>query len=134
MCATARDLEPSGAEVRREIVAHQLDDVNALLEALAAALRDGDGERAAGIRASLRRYALAMRWHLERIRDAVLSYADEHKRFPDELLAPAFVLTSLAPDDTRTIALCDQLSDEGRAVLAHAAAVIAVARDRRRIE
>jgi hypothetical protein len=105
-------------EMRPDIVTRQLDDVNVLGEALAAALRDGDAVRIEIIRASLVRYALAATWSRDRYLPAILAYANEHAEFEDDLFAPAFILEAIAPKDAETAKLVSAASDEVRALLA----------------
>jgi hypothetical protein len=102
-------------DLRRQAVACQMDDLNALAEAVATALNEGDEERAAGLRASMDRFARAMAWNRDAVLPAILDYASKHR--DDELFAPTFVLQSIAPASPKTIDLLARLSPDARALL-----------------
>jgi len=119
------------ASLHHDIVTRQLDDVNVLAEALAAALRDGDAVREETVRASLDRYALAAGWNGDRYLPAILAYVKEHAEFDDDLFAPAFILQSIAPDHAETTRLLGGLSDDVRALLARCGSRLLVDPDRR---
>ena len=101
------------------LVAHQLDDVNVLAEALVAALNENDDVRSKAIRVSMDRYVLAMGWSRDRYLPTIVAYAKEHAEFDDELFAPAFILKAIAPEHTKTSEIFGALSDDVRALLAH---------------
>jgi hypothetical protein len=81
-------------DLRHDVVTRQLDDVNVLGEALAAALNDHDDARAATLQASLERFALAMGWSRDKLLPAVVTYANALPALDDDLFAPAFILSS----------------------------------------
>jgi len=120
--ATFEKSPTASQEFRQAVVFHQLDDLNALGDALAAAARDCDTTRLAIIRASLDRFALAFRWSAEAAVPAVLAYLDEHKEFDDDLFGPAFVLGTIAPGHENTVALLARLPQSVRDLLALARA------------
>jgi hypothetical protein len=92
--------------------------VNVLGEALVAALNEKDDSRAANLRASIDRFALAMSWSRDKFLPAILAYANERAEFDDELFAPAFILKSIAPDHLETAALLAKVSQDVRVLLA----------------
>ena len=110
--------EAALAEWRMDIVTRQLDDVNVLAEAMAAALKDDDAVRVASIRNSMARYAHAMGWSRESYLPAIVAYAKEQSEFDDDLFAPAFILKSIAPDSPETAVLLAQISQDVRDLLA----------------
>ena len=113
--------EPQG-DVRREVVFQQLDNLNALGDALATASRNGDAAQLATVRASLDRFGLAMGWNAEAVLPAILAYVEEHAEFDDELFGPAFVLSRIAPGHERTAVLLARLPQVVRDLLAVAGA------------
>jgi len=110
--------EATLVEWRMDIVTRQLDDVNVLAEAMAAALQDDDVVRVASLRATMARYALAMGWSMKSYLPAIVAYAKEQSEFDDDLFAPAFILKSIAPDNPETAALLAQISHDVRDLLA----------------
>jgi hypothetical protein len=107
----------SQQSLRHSVVFHQLDDLNALADALAMASREDDAERIAGIRASMDRYALAMGWNKDSSLPAILAYVDEHSEFDDDLFGPAFILKAIAPEHAATVALPARLPQVVRELL-----------------
>ena len=103
------DSASSHQSLRYSVVFHQLDDLNALADALAMASREDDAERIATIRASMDRYALAIGWNVESALPAILAYLDEHSEFDDDLFGPAFILGAIAPERPETAALLARL-------------------------
>jgi hypothetical protein len=110
------------AGLRRESVACQLDDVNAMAESWATALDEKDIERAAAVRAAMERHARALAWNVEGAIPALLAYAEDRRHFGDELFAPAFVLQAIAPDHPETAKLLARISDDCRVLLERALA------------
>jgi hypothetical protein len=108
----------SDIDLRQDLVTRQLDDVNVLGEALVAALNEKDDSRAANLRASIDRYALAMSWSKDKFLPAVVAYAMECPDFDDDLFAPAFILRSIAPDHAEMAALLAKVSQDVRDLLA----------------
>ena len=106
-------------DLRQDLVARQLDDVNVLAEALVAALNEDDEVRSKAICVSMDRYALAMGWYRDKYLQAIAAYVKEHAEFEDELFAPAFILKSIAPGEARPSEILGALSDGVRALLAH---------------
>jgi hypothetical protein len=104
--------------IRRDAVFHQLDDLNAMGDALAAAVREHDAEHIANLRASLGRFTVAMGWHAETVLPAILAYVDKHGAFVEDLFAPAFILRSIAPQAQETAALLARLPESVRDLLA----------------
>jgi hypothetical protein len=102
-------------DLRRQAVACQMDDLNALAEAVATALNESDEERAAGLRASMDRFTRAMAWNLDAVLPAVLDYASKHR--DDDLFAPGFVLQSIVPASPDTGNLLARLSPDAQALL-----------------
>jgi hypothetical protein len=100
------------------VVFHQLDDINAIGDALASAARDSDAEHIANLRASLGRFAVAMCWHPETALPAILAYVDKHAAFDEDLFAPAFILRSIASQAQETAAIFAQLPESVRELLA----------------
>jgi hypothetical protein len=92
--------------------------VNVLGEAFVAALNEKDEVQTADLRASLGRFALAMSWSRDKFLPAIVAYAKERPEFDDELFAPAFILTSIAPDHPETAALLAKVSQNVRVLLA----------------
>lgn len=111
------DSASSQQSLRHSVVFHQLDDLNALADALAMASREDDAERIATIRASLDRYALAMGWNKDSSLPAILTYVDEHSEFDDDLFGPAFILSRIAPGHEQTAALFARLPQVVRELL-----------------
>jgi len=107
-------------EWRHDLVTRQLDDVNVLGEALAAALNDRDDARAATLRASLERFVLAMSWSRDKLLPAIIAYANGLPALDEDLFAPAFILNSIAPDHPETAALLSKVSHDVRDLLARA--------------
>jgi hypothetical protein len=107
--------DATAAQLRREAVACQMDDLNALAEAVVTALNEGDEARAAGLRASMDRFVLALGWNVDAVLPAVLAYASEHR--DDELCAPGFVLQAIAPANPATADLLARLSPDVQALL-----------------
>lgn len=108
----------SAEEIRRDVVFHQLDDLNALADALASAVHDSDATRLTVIRGSLERFAEALGWNAGAAVPAVLAYLDEHREFEDDLFGPAFVLSVIAPSHEQTVALLARLPQSVRDLLA----------------
>jgi hypothetical protein len=108
------------AAVRQDVVEQQLDNINVLAEALATAIRDGDFEEEAKLRVSLARSVAAFRWGASACLPGILAYANIRSDSDDDLFAPAFILTSMAPDQPDTLQLVARLSDDVRALLARA--------------
>jgi hypothetical protein len=107
--------DATAAQLRREAVACQMDDLNALAEAVVTALNEGDKARAAGLRVSMDRFVLALGWNLDGVLPAVLAYASEHR--DDELFAPGFVLQAIAPEKPETADLLAEVSPDIQALL-----------------
>ena len=99
----------SQQSLRQSVVSHQLDDLNALGDALAAAARDGDPERLATVLSTMERFVVAFEWGREAALPAIFSYVDSHSELPDDLFAPAYVLRTISPSHERTAALLAQL-------------------------
>jgi hypothetical protein len=116
-CSTSPTAEFQLA-VQRDVVCHQLDDLNALGDALAVAAQENDAERIASLRESLARYALAAGWLAETPLAPVLAYVEAHGEFDEDLFAPAFILSAVAPDHPQTVALLARLPEPVRALLA----------------
>jgi hypothetical protein len=112
--------EPS---LRHAVVCHQLDDLNALGDALAAAVRDDDAARLTPIRDSLARFALAFGWNAEAALPLVLAYVEKHTEFDDDLFGPAFILQAIAPGHAQALALLARLPPSVRELLALAGPV-----------
>lgn len=112
------DSASSQQSLRHSVVFHQLDDLNALADALAMASREDDAERIATIRASLDRYALAIGWSKDSALPVILAYIMEHSEFDDDLFGPAFLLSAIAPDHPETAALLTRLPRTLRDLLA----------------
>jgi hypothetical protein len=108
----------SDIDLRQDLVTRLLDDVNVLGEAFVAALNEKDEVQTADLRASLGRFALAMSWSRDKFLPAIVAYAKERPEFDDELFAPAFILTSIAPDHPETAALLAKVSQNVRVLLA----------------
>jgi hypothetical protein len=106
------------SDLRRDVVFHQLDDLNALGDALAAADREQDGARLAIVRSSLDRCARALGWRVEAAVPAVLAYVDTHADCSDDWFGPAFVLGRIAPEHAQTAALRGRLPLAVRELLA----------------
>jgi hypothetical protein len=104
--------------VRHDVIEQQLDNINVLAEALAMAIRDGDSENEAKLRVSLARSVAAFRWGASACLPGILAYANVRSDSDDDLFAPAFILTSTAPDQPDTLQLVAQVSDDVRALLA----------------
>ena len=104
-------------DVRLDAVACQLDDLNALAEALATASNEDDAERLVALGDSLDRYAVALSWNVEAVLPVIAAYAERHAGIPDELFAPAFVLKAIAPDSRELAALAPKLSPDVTALL-----------------
>jgi hypothetical protein len=118
-----RTLDDTRRAVGRAVVFHQLDDLNALGDALAAASRQTDAEQLATVRASMDRFAVAIAWNRDFSLPAILAYIEEHSEFDDDLFAPAFILSTIAPERPETIALLARLPPAPRALLALATAL-----------
>jgi hypothetical protein len=103
--------------VRREVVEQQLDTINVLAESLATAIRDGAAENEAEVRASLDRFVATFRWGADARLLAILAYANARDDSDDDLFAPAFILTSTAPDHPETGPLLARLSEDAHALL-----------------
>lgn len=101
-----------------EVVFHQLDDINALGDALASAAQADDVEALTTLRASLERYTVGMGWHATAALPAILAYLDKHSAFEEDLFAPALVLQAIAPMAPETAALLARLPETVRALLA----------------
>jgi len=99
-----------------------MDDLNALAEALVAALNEGDAERATRIRASMDRFALALGWNPEGTLLAIHAYANKTRRAADDLFGPAFILKRIAPEHPETARLLARISSDCRALLDRLAA------------
>jgi len=106
-------------DLRQDLVARQLDDVNVLAEALVTALNENDDVRSTAIRVSTDRYVLAMGWSRDRRLPVIAAYANEHAEFDDDLFAPAFILKSIAPEHAKTSEILGTLSDNVRTLLTH---------------
>jgi hypothetical protein len=104
--------------LRQAVVSHQLDDLNALGDALAAATQENNAEQLVIIRASIARYVLGLGWHAETALPAILAYVDEHSEFDDDLFGPAFILQAIAPEHAETTALLARLPKSVRELLA----------------
>jgi hypothetical protein len=104
------------------VLFHQLDDLNALGDALTIAARENDAGQLASLRASMARYALATGWLVEPPIAAILAYVEEHREFDEDLFGPAFILNAVAPDHPVTTALLARLPEPVRALLATALA------------
>jgi hypothetical protein len=104
-------------DLRRETVACQMEDLNALAEAMVVALNQGDADRADGIGASMDRFVLALGWSVAGVLPGILAYASTRARTPDELFAPAFILKSIAPDHPETANLLARISPDCHALL-----------------
>ncbi len=104
--------------LRQAVVSHQLDDLNALGDALAAATQENNSEQLVTIRASIARYVLGLGWHAETALPAILAYVEAHTDFDDDLFGPAFVLEAIAPEHTQTAALLARLPPSVRELLA----------------
>ena len=103
---------------RRELVTRQLDDVNALIEALVAANNGNDAAQIASTRTSLERFILAMSWSSDQLLPAIIAYASEHAEFEDDLFAPALILSKIAPRHEQTTALLARVPQAVRELLA----------------
>lgn len=108
----------SQQSLRQSVVSHQLDDLNALGEALAAAARDSDADQLAGLRATLGRFALAMGWNADTAISAIVAYGREHGEFEEDLFGPAFVLRAIAPGHPETVACFERLPPSIRDLVA----------------
>jgi|GEM_PF-2599441 len=108
-------------DLRREVVSQQLDDLNALAEALLAAWKEDQVAQADGVRATMARRALAMGWNLDASLEAIVAYAHERSDLDDDLFAPAFILSCAAPEREETAVLRRRLSPEARELLARLA-------------
>jgi hypothetical protein len=119
---TSRRRSSVRAQTRRDlfhdVVFHQLDDLNALGDALAAAARGNDTAHLSTLRASVDRFAVALGWNAEAALPAILAYVKEHGEFDDELFGPAFILRSIAPEHAQTTALLARLPQPVRDLLA----------------
>ncbi len=102
-------------ELRRAMVACQMEDLNALAEALVAALNLGDDAKVAEIRSSMNRFALAIAWNARGMLPAIVDYASKHR--DDDLFAPAFVLQAITPDGPEMGELLVKLSPDAQALL-----------------
>jgi hypothetical protein len=107
-----------GARLHACVVSHQLDDLNALGEALATASRDEDPERIGTILATMERFVVAFEWNSESVLPSIFAYVESHADFPEDLFAPAFVLRALAPEHPPTRALLARLPQSVRDLLA----------------
>jgi hypothetical protein len=114
---TAPNRPETSASLRRETVALQLDDVNVFAEALAAAFNEDDDQRIEGIRASLDRYVLALGWNAGAVVPAVVAYAAERRDDDEDLFAPAYVLSAIAPGREEAKAVRARLSPDAEALL-----------------
>jgi hypothetical protein len=81
------------------------------------AIRDGDSENEATLRVSLARSVAAFRWGANACLPGILAYANARPDADDDLFAPAFILTSWAPEHPETRQLATRLSDDVRALL-----------------
>ncbi len=108
----------AGLPLRQSVVFQQLDDLNALGDALAVAAHEPDPERLATISATIDRYPLAAGWSAEAALPAIVAYVEARSDFPEDLFAPAFLLQAIAPDHPQTTALQGRLSEPVRARLA----------------
>lgn len=97
------------------MVACQMEDLNALGEALVAALNQGDDAKIAEIRSSMNRFALAIAWNARGMLPAIVDYASKHK--DDDLFAPAFALQAIAPGGRETAELLPMLSHDAQVLL-----------------
>jgi hypothetical protein len=104
--------------IRSDAVFHQLDDLNAMGDALASAVCDNDVEHIASLRASLGRFTVAMGWRAEAVLPVILAYVDKHAAFAEDLFAPAFILRAIAPQAQETAALLARLPESVRDLLA----------------
>lgn len=111
-------LGSAATPLRHEVVAHQLDDLNALGDALITATGNGDPERLATVLATMERFLVAFGWSPEAALPALLEYVAAHAELPDDLFAPAFVLGAIAPDLDETAALLARLPASVRELLA----------------
>jgi hypothetical protein len=84
--------------LRLETVAHQLDDVNVLGEALVAAFNEADDARIARTRAALDRYVVALGWNLKPTRGRGLLP-------PDAQLDAGFTLSLAGENQTASASL-----------------------------
>ena len=109
--------------IRHDVVEQQLDNINVLAEALATAIREGDSENEAKLRVSLDRSVVAFRWGADPRLLATLAYANARDDSDDDLFAPAFILTSTAPDRSETRQLLARLTEDAHALLARVTAV-----------
>jgi hypothetical protein len=109
--------------IRHDVVEQQLDNINVLAEALATAIRDGDSENEAKLRVSLGRSVVAFRWGADPRLLATLSYANARDDSDDDLFAPAFILTSTAPDRSETRQILARLTEDAHALLARVTSV-----------
>jgi hypothetical protein len=114
-CPTPAISSDSADQLRRATVACQMDDLNALAEAVVAALNEGDEARAGELQASMERFVLALAWNVKGVLPAIVAYASTHQ--DDELFAPAFALQSIAPRAADTADLLARLSADARALL-----------------
>jgi hypothetical protein len=104
-------------QLRLDLVARQLDDINVLAEAYVIANRDGEQDYARSQQEAMDRYATAMAWNDEAQLAAILAYANNLSTGHDELFAPAFILATVAPDHPETKLVEGRLSEDARAVL-----------------
>jgi hypothetical protein len=109
---------PMPTTLDHTVVFHQLDDINALGDALASAAQAGDDEQLATLRASLGHFAVAMGWKAETALPTVLAYVDGHGAFEEDLFGPAFILQAVAPEHPETVALLARLPESVSALLA----------------
>ena len=108
----------TGRDLRRDRVFHQLDDLNAVGDALAAASSDEDPEPIGTILATMDRFVVAFDWSGESALPGILAYIESHAEFPEDLFAPALVLSTIAPHHEQTAALLARLPQSVRDLLA----------------
>jgi len=110
-------LESVVTPLHRAVIAHQLDDLNALGDALAAVARDDAPERLATVLATIDRFVAAFDWNGESALPGIFAYLGEHAELPEDGFAPALVLSRLAPHHEQTAALVARLPQDVRDLL-----------------
>jgi hypothetical protein len=104
--------------VLRDVVFHQLDDLNALGDALLSASADGDPVRVTTVLDTIDRLTVALGWQTEAVVPSVLAYVDARSRFEDDLFAPALALDAIASERPETQSLLARLTAPVRDLLA----------------
>jgi hypothetical protein len=97
----------------RDRIFFQIDELNALTAPLLHATQDGDrASRLARARARATAIRTAATWTAEATADGVWAFLSTNLSEPEDAFGPAFLLSTLLPNDPRTRALLAGLSPE----------------------